>query len=172
MAAPSHQLRLRTLLESDAASLASHANNRNIWRQMEDSFPVPFTVTDAQLLVQSQPPGSLLFALDVDQQVVGLVALQTLTDYFRKNARLHFWLGEQWWNKGLMTDAIGMVTELAFKNHHLHRLYAEVLEGNHAAARALEKNGYIKEAILQEAAYKDGKYLDIHLWSKLSPYRR
>lgn len=172
MPLPSHQLRLRTLLETDALSLATHANNRNIWRQLEDSFPVPFTPSDAQLLAQTSSHGKLQFALEVEQQVVGLVTLQEMTDYFKKNAKLSFWLGELWWNKGLMTDAIGMVSELAFKNHHLHRLFAEVLEGNLAAARALEKNDFVREAVLQQAAYKDGKYLDIHLWSKLSPYRR
>jgi hypothetical protein len=57
----------------DAESLAVHANNRKIWRNLRDAFPHPYTVADASAFIRSalaQVPESRL-AIAVNGQAVG-----------------------------------------------------------------------------------------------------
>ncbi|MBD3237906.1 MAG: GNAT family N-acetyltransferase, partial [Candidatus Eisenbacteria bacterium] len=38
---------VRSLTPADAPTLARHANNRNVWRNLRDLFPYPYTEADA-----------------------------------------------------------------------------------------------------------------------------
>ena len=61
----------------------------------------------------------------------------------------------QYWNKGLITEAIGVVTDLGLTRLLLHRIQALVMPPNKASIRALEKSGYEQEGILRK--YRFGK---------------
>lgn len=167
-------LRLRGLQEGDAGDLARYANNRKIWKQVRDQFPIPYTLDDARNYIRfaASRADMHIFGMEVNGAVVGVISIEVKADIYRKNGELGFWLGEPFWNKGITTEAIGMITELGFKNLRLNRLYAEVFENNPASAHALEKNGFNLEARLAQAAYKDGRFLDVHIWTHLNPNRR
>ena len=64
---------VRTWEESDAESLAVHANNAKIWLNLRDAFPHPFTIEDAREFIRSartQKPETR-FAIAVGGQAVG-----------------------------------------------------------------------------------------------------
>jgi [ribosomal protein S5]-alanine N-acetyltransferase len=52
------------------------------------------------------------------------------------------------------------VTDIAFSNHDLCRLYAHVFEWNGASVRVLEKAGYVCEGRLRKSVTKEGKTID------------
>jgi len=66
-------------------------------------------------------------------------------DVYRRSAELGFWLGEPFWNRGIMTEAVKAFTALSFESFDLVRIYARVFEWNPASARVLEKSGYLLE---------------------------
>ena len=78
-----------------------------------------------------------------------------------------YWVGEKYWGRGIATEAVGVITKYAFQRFDIIRLYADIFAANSASARVLEKNKYVREALLQSAVYKDGKVGDIIIYSRL-----
>ena len=74
-------------------------------------------------------------------------------------------LGEPFWNRGIMTEALAAVTDHAIETHGLARVYALPFEWNQASARVLEKAGYQLEARLRRSAIKDGRVIDQFLYA-------
>jgi RimJ/RimL family protein N-acetyltransferase len=77
-----------------------------------------------------------------------------------------YWLSEEFWGRGIMTEALIAVTHFYFENFPLHRISAEVFANNPASARVLEKAGFSLEARLKNNVMKDGKLLDSLLYAK------
>lgn len=59
-----------------------------------------------------------------------------------------------------MTHVVKKTIEYAFFHMDIVRLYANVFEGNIGSVKVLEKTGFVQEAVLKDAVYKDGAYLD------------
>jgi RimJ/RimL family protein N-acetyltransferase len=78
----------------------------------------------------------------------------------RHTATLGYWLGEDFWGRGIMTEAVAALTDFSFRNFPLRRISAEVFANNPASARVLEKAGFIFEACLKNNVIKDGEILD------------
>ena len=62
---------------------------------------------------------------------------------------------------GYGTEAVRLLLDFAFKDLNLHRVYLRVFVTNEAALRVYEKVGFVREGVLREAAYIDGKYVDV-----------
>ena len=159
--------RLRDWGPSDAASLARHADNRKIWRNVRDHFPHPYTLADAETWVERAgaevPPTQL--AIEVDGEAAGGIGIFLQRDVERRSAELGYWLGEAHWGKGVMTEAVRGYTALAFETFDLLRIYGVVFEWNPASCRVLEKAGYVLEGRLRKAVVKDGAVLDQFLYA-------
>ncbi|WP_460908290.1 GNAT family N-acetyltransferase [Spirosoma areae] len=165
---------LRPWREGDEESLVRHASNRRIWDNVRDFFPHPYTPRDAQSWVRSnksyQQPNNL--AVEVDRQAVGNIGFTVKDDIYRYNAEIGYWLGEAYWGRGLMTEALPIMTEYIFKNFQVNRIFACVLEGNIGSMRVLERAGYQHEAVHRKAAVKNNAYLDEHIFAILRSEHR
>src|ERR1051325_3918184 len=156
------QCTLRPWRLDDAESLASHANNRKIWLTVRDLFPHPYTVQDAREFLQramSEQP-ELKFCVDIKGAAVGGVGVHPGHDVHRHTATIGYWLGEEFWGRGIMTEAVAAVTDFCFANFALRRISAEVFSTNPASARVLEKAGFILEGRLKNHVLKEGETLD------------
>ena len=96
-----HNCVLRPCLAGDEASLIVHANSRDIWLNLRDQFPHPYTRVDAQAWVEfaskQAPPTSL--AIEVGSEAVGGVSLKLHDDVERVSAEIGYWLGQRFWNR-------------------------------------------------------------------------
>jgi ribosomal-protein-alanine N-acetyltransferase len=158
---------LRGCQTGDEESLVRNANNRNVWINLRDVFPHPYTLVDARNWIQRASTEAPVrnFAIVVDGKAVGGIGFIPREDVYRKSAEIGFWLGEEYWGRGIMTEALRAVTEYAFANFDLCRLYAGVFEWNLASMRVLEKAGYKLEARLKKAVTKEGKTIDEFLYA-------
>jgi RimJ/RimL family protein N-acetyltransferase len=146
----------------DEDSLVHHANNVNVWRNLRDAFPHPYTRADAEswiALCDSQTP-AISFAIEVDGSVVGGIGLVPKDDIYRRSIEIGYWLGEDYWGRGIMTEAVRAMTEYAFNNFDICRIYAGVFEWNLGSMRVLEKAGYEFEARLKNSITKQGQCID------------
>jgi RimJ/RimL family protein N-acetyltransferase len=154
----------------DAASLAHHANDRSIWRNMRDRFPHPYTLADAMAflaLADSMQPRTW-FAIAVDDRAVGGIGYTLHQDVERIAAEMGYWLGTAFWGRGIMTAALDAVTAYAFQQHtELRRIYAVPYAGSAASVRVLEKAGYSYEGRLRQSAIKDGAVTDQFMYAIL-----
>ena len=98
---------------------------------------------------------------------MGGIGIEFREDVYRKTGLLGYWLAEELWGKGIMTEAVKLVTEYAFQNLDLIRLQAGVLNKNPSSMRVLEKAGYVKEGILRRSVIKRGEILDEHVYAIL-----
>jgi RimJ/RimL family protein N-acetyltransferase len=153
---------LRPYRPDDAPSLAAHANNRKVWRNLRDLMPHPYALSDAEAHIAKAlaAPRPTHFAIDVGGAAVGGVALHLLEDIERIGAELGYWLGEPFWGRGILSEAVPAFTKWALAEFRLTRIEAIVFQWNPASARVLQKAGFVREGTLRKSAIKDGQIID------------
>jgi len=158
---------IRSWRRSDEIALVKYGNNRKIWINVRDAFPHPYTKQDARAWIQqaTQQNPETQFAVASSEEAIGGIGLILQHDVYRKSAEIGYWLGEPFWGMGIATKAVGALTEYAFAQFDLARLFATVFEWNPASARVLEKAGYRCEGRLRKSVTKDGKTIDEFLYS-------
>jgi len=153
---------LRSWQGRDRDAIVRHANNRNVSINLRDRFPYPYTMKDARIwldmVVGLKPETS--FAIAVGDEAVGGIGFTLQPDVGHRSAEIGYWLGEEFWGRGIGTDAVKAATEYAFASFDICRIFAHVFEWNGASARVLEKAGYTFEGRLRKSVTKDGKTID------------
>ncbi len=161
------EIKLRTCMlrywrRGDEASLVRHANNYDIWRNLRDRFPHPYTHEDAREWIDhtlnEDPPVNL--AITVNHEAIGGIGIIPGSDIHHRSAEIGYWLGEEFWGRGIATEAVKAASQWAVDNYDLNRLWAGVFEHNAASARVLVKAGYQFEARLRQAVTKESRALD------------
>lgn len=174
--APAVPLRLgpctvRAWTRADAAALVRHANDREVWRNLRDRFPHPYTDADAEQwltwVTTAEPVTN--FAIEVHGEAVGGIGFTIGEDVHHRVAEIGFWLGRSCWGRGIATEAVRAVTALAFARFELVRIAAHVFAWNAASMRVLEKAGYALEARLRNAVTKDGATTDLLIYAAFRP---
>ena len=153
---------VRDWRQDDAPALARHADNRRIWANLRDRFPSPYTLEDAESWVRhaARALPATDFCIGVDGAAAGAIGLVLRDDVDRVSAELGFWLGEPFWGRGIMSDAVAAFVPWAFDRFGLSRIYAQVFAFNPASARVLEKAGFALEATLRRSAVKQDVITD------------
>ncbi|MCA9231267.1 MAG: GNAT family N-acetyltransferase [Planctomycetales bacterium] len=160
---------IRSWRAEDAATLPQFANNRNISRNLRDTFPHPYTADHASSFIATaldQSPETH-FAIEVDGLAVGGIGVRLRDDIERYVAELGYWLGEPFWGHGIATEAVTAISSFAIREYSLQRIEAWVFHWNPASARVLEKAGYRWEATLRRSAVKEGQVIDRMLYALL-----
>ena len=152
----------------DRDAIVRHANNRKVSINLRDRFPYPYTISDARSwleMVVGHEPGTN-FAIDVAGEAVGGIGFTLQPDVGYRSAEIGYWLGEEFWGRGITTEALIAVSDYAFSRFDLCRLYAHVFEGNDASARVLEKAGYTFEGRMRKSVTKEGKTIDQLMYAR------
>ncbi len=163
------EVQLRPSEFSDRKTLAKLANNRKIWNNLLDRMPYPYTEKDAEEFIaftKTEKP-TQHFVIEYAGSAVGMIGLEIQEDVFRKTAQLGYWIGEPYWGKGIVTQAVGLMCNYGFEKLDIVRIQAGVFDFNLASQRVLEKNLFEKEAVLKNACIKNGSICDNILYVKL-----
>lgn len=158
---------LRALEHTDADALARHANDRDVWLNLRDHFPHPYSPSDARAYITQmagQEPRTT-FGIIIDGAAVGSIGLVIGHDIERKSAEIGYWIGREFWGRGIVTEAIRATTSYAFSSLGMHRVFAVPFVRNPASSRVLEKAGYMREGLMRRSALKDGEVEDQYLYA-------
>ena len=160
---------LRPWQTDDAGALVRHANNPRIASNLRDGFPYPYTLSDAKkwLAMAGDNAEDVILAIEVEGEAAGGIGLHRLKDVYRYNGEIGYWLSENHWGKGIMSEAVGAMVDYAFSRTELLRLFACIFENNPTSMRVLAKNGFALEAVHRKAVMKEGQLMDEHLYSLL-----
>ncbi|HOO52609.1 MAG TPA: GNAT family N-acetyltransferase [Methanothrix sp.] len=160
---------IRDWRRDDAPSLARYANNRKIWLNLRDAFPHPYTQEDAAIYIARslQKVQRTAFAIATETEAIGSIGLMPGQDVHRFTAELGYWLGEPFWGRGIMTEAVTALSEYALDELGFRRIFAEPYATNQASVRVLEKSGFIREGILRANVVKEDRTLDQFLYAKI-----
>ena len=168
---------LRRWRLSDAKELAAALNNEHILNNLRDGLPIPYTERDAEdyirAMLSADENSTFACAITLDGRVVGSIGAFRQGNIHRQTAELGYYLAEEYWGKGIMTDAIRQLSSLIFETTNIIRIYAEPFSYNAGSRRALEKAGFAFEGMMKSNAVKNGKVVDMALYSltrSLEPY--
>lgn len=153
---------LRPFRDSDLTSLVKYANNYNIARFLTNQFPHPYTEKDGRNFISNvanNNPANV-FAIEVNGEAAGAIGIFPQSDIHEKTAEMGYWLAEPFWGNGIATRAIVKMVEYGFQTFDITMIFARPFSTNSASQRVLEKAGFVCEARLKNALYKNGVYMD------------
>lgn len=153
----------------DKKDLAKMLNNKKILDNLRDGLPYPYTEQDAEefitAMLSADPTSTFAFAITVDGTVVGSIGVFRQDNIHGRTAEMGYYIGEPYWGKGIGSSAVKQVCEYVFTHTDIIRIFAEPFAYNTASCRVLEKAGFQFEGTLRKNALKNGKVLDMKLYS-------
>jgi RimJ/RimL family protein N-acetyltransferase len=167
---------VRSFRPTDAPALVRYLDDTMLVRNM-NCIPHPYSLQHAADWIEFTNGLSprTHFAITIDDEVVGGIGF-SLRDARRAPFSDHcseigYWLGEPFWNRGIVTEALMAVTHWAFTELPVVRFEAPVYARNPGSMRVLEKAGYECEGRLRARYFRDGQYIDALLYAKVRPAR-
>lgn len=130
---------LRKWRLSDAEDLAALLSNKKILNNLRDGLPYPYTEKDAadyiHPMLSADENNTFAFAITMDDKVIGSIG------------------------------AFRQICREIFQTTDILRIYAEPFSYNIGSRRALEKAGFQYEGLMRSNAVKNGRVLDMALYS-------
>ena len=161
--------RIRKWELSDAKDLAAALSNKKVQDNLRDGLPYPYTEQDGKefisAMLSADENETFAFAITVDNMVLGSIGIFRQGNIHRQTAELGYYIAEEYWGKGIMTEAVKQICEYVFANSDIIRIYAEPFAYNIASCRVLEKVGFQYEGTLRSNAVKNGKVIDMKMYS-------
>ena len=156
---------------SDAKDLASVISNKKIQDNLRDGLPYPNTEQDAtdyiSAMLSEDENETFAFAITTDNKAIGSIGAFRQKNIHKHTAEIGYYIAEEYWGKGLMTEAVKQICSYIFDKSNIVRIYAEPFSYNKASCRVLEKAGFLYEGTLRSNAIKNGKTIDMLMYSRL-----
>lgn len=162
--------KLRKWKLSDAGDLSAALNNQKILNNLRDGLPYPYTQKDAEnyinFILSSAPQDTFAYAIEVGGRAVGSIGAFRQGNIHRRTAELGYYLAEEYWGRGIMTEAVTQLCDKLFAETDILRIFAEPFAHNIGSRRVLEKAGFQLEGILKNNAVKNGRVLDMAMYAR------
>lgn len=165
----SSRIVLGPITRADAPLLFTWINDRELVILSSAYRPVHETTHREWLNGVSNRPDAVAFAISLKKtkRLVGVCQLTGISRVHR-GAELQIRLGDgRWRGRGLGVEAVQLLVDFAFKDLNLHRVSLHVFRTNTRAIRTYERAGFSLEGALRDAAYVDGRYVDVLVMSIL-----
>lgn len=152
---------LRPWRQSDAEAVAAAADNPRIAANLRNAFPSPYTLADAEWYVNDciaqGEERQLTRAILIEGRAAGSIGVFVRDDVYEKSAELGYWLAEEHWGRGVMTEAVRQICREAFDRFDILRIFAEPFADNRGSRRVLEKAGFTCEGTMRNGVFKNGQ---------------
>lgn len=165
------RLRLRAFHSGDAARVQELAALKEV-AQGTLRLPHPYPAGAAEAWIADQQRDyeavtsiNFAIALQAEHILIGAIGLDFVPEH--RHARLGYWLGKPFWNKGYATEAVKGVLAYGFTRPDLHRIYAGHFLNNPASGRVLQKAGMTYEGQLREHYVRFGETVNLELYGIL-----
>ena len=137
---------------------------------LSDRLPDPYTAEDADWWLgqacEREGKDGIFRAIMVDGQIAGTISVEQKTDVYRMDAEIGYYLVTEQWSKGIMTEAVRQICEIAFQELDIIRITGLVYSPNIPSKRVLEKNGFVCEGLMKQAVDKNGSIYDLCIYGK------
>jgi len=164
------RLILREITQSDAESIYKLISNPEVIKY--DSFELFTNIKQAENLIEWFNKGfkqkQAIFwgiVLKGNSELIGFCKCEIEIPKIR--ADLGYDLSPDYWNKGIMTEALDPIIDYAFHTLNVNRIEGAVSTDNKGSIRVLEKSGFVKEGVLRQRSYWRGDCHDMVMLSLL-----
>lgn len=162
---------IREYQKCDEESIAKYANDKSVYRGTL-VMPYPYTLKDAKKWVshnvrnyKKKNVEGMSFVIEVGGQAVGSIGVHKIIANHK--GEMGYWLGKEFRGNGIMSRAVKEVSNYAFREFKLKRVYAGVFSFNKISMRVLEKAGFKREGFLRKNILKDDKYIDEYVYARV-----
>ncbi|MBR4360866.1 MAG: GNAT family N-acetyltransferase [Clostridia bacterium] len=107
-------------------------------------------------------PGSFAIEWKASGRMIGTVGFMWIHAEY-KSAEVGYSLSRDYWNRGVMTEALRAVVAYGFDTLHLNRIEAQYECDNPASGRVMEHIGMRYEGTLRQRLWNKGKFVDVKL---------
>ena len=156
---------------TDAKDIAVALSNKKIQDNLRDGLPYPYSEQDGidfiSSMLSANEDETFAFAIILDDKAIGSIGVFRQQNIHRQTAEMGYYIAEEYWGKGIMTDAVKQICHYVFENSDILRIYAEPFAYNTGSCRVLEKAGFQYEGTLRNNAVKNGKVIDMNMYSLL-----
>lgn len=153
----------------DAKNLAATISNPKVQANLRDGLPYPYTERDGiefiSAMLAADENETFAFAITVDSKAVGSISVFRQGNIHRRTAELGYYIAEEYWGKGLMTEAVRQICAYVFSHSDILRIFADPFAYNLASCRVLEKAGFQYEGTLRSNAEKNGQVIDMRMYA-------
>ena len=101
-------------------------------------------------------------------KLAGGITLGNIRHGVAQSGHIGYWIGERFGNRGLMTEAVKLVSRFAFDTLRLHRIEAACIPENARSIRVLEKAGFRREGLLRSYLRINGIWQDHYLYARIA----
>jgi RimJ/RimL family protein N-acetyltransferase len=139
------RLLLRPLRADDGPAIAAKIDNYEICKNLS-RVPYPYHLSDAEEFLDwalQLDHRSAFRVINLKQQpddLIGLISYDWMQD--KQKAELGYWLVQEHWGKGLMTEAARTMVDLAFTQSNLDSLSSCYFNENPASGKVLSRAGF------------------------------
>ncbi len=158
------RLILRPLQLTDCDALVREFANYNIVRNTA-RIPFPYQLSDAEEYVQfattlNARSKSAAITLKSDKKLL-IGAISYLYSAEKDDAELGYWLSENYWGNGIMSETVYAMIEHAFTAAHITKMVACYHNDNPASGRILSKFGFVETARCSNYSKAQGKEVPV-----------
>ncbi|MGN1416928.1 MAG: GNAT family N-acetyltransferase [Oscillospiraceae bacterium] len=156
---------------TDAKELAAAVSNKKVQDNLRDGLPYPYTEEDGReyisLMLSADENDTFAFAITVDDKVIGSIGAFRQSNIHSQTAELGYYIAEEYWGRGIMTEAVKQLCGYVYSHSDIIRIFAEPFAYNIGSCRVLEKAGFRFEGTLRSNAVKNGRVIDMKMYSLL-----
>ena len=85
-----------------------------------------------------------------------------------KKAEIGFWLLKDYWEQGIMTEAMPLICRYGFEKLGLHRIEGLVETDNLNCKNAMKKLYFNHEGTMKDCEIKNGNFISLDIYAKLN----
>lgn len=133
-------------------------------------LPNPYTLEHARWYCETFAPGrratgsGIAFAIEHDGRLAGAIDLKR-TDWASRTTEIGYWLAPWARGRGLMTEAVRVLTRWAIADQRFCRVELRVAPGNEPSQRVAIAAGYTREGTLRNAGWTNAARVDLDCFS-------
>ncbi|HAM88693.1 MAG: N-acetyltransferase GCN5 [Candidatus Falkowbacteria bacterium GW2011_GWC2_38_22] len=165
------RLVLRPYRMSDAEIATKNLCNKKISRWLS-SLPSPYRIEDANNWIgkmieerKKKEPQTIAYVIEYEKKMIGAIGLHGIV--FGHKAELGYWLSEEFWGKGVMSEAVTALVSYAFRRLRLRRIQAGTFVGNSGSEGVLKKCGFQHEGLIRNDVKKNNRFVDCNIFSRI-----
>ena len=165
------RLRLRRLAMHDADDIFAYSRDPEVARHV--LWEAHRNIGDSRAYLRymlrryrQHEPASWGIEWRETEQIIGTIGFMWI-QADNSAAEVGYSLAREFWNRGIMTEALRAVIDYGFGRLNLNRIEAQHETSNPASGAVMRKCGMAREGTLRQRLYNKGKYVDVDLYAIL-----
>ena len=165
------RLTLRAVRMTDARDIFAYSKDPEVachvlWDAHTSIHQTRGYIRYLQRQYRNGEPGTFVIELNAERRVIGTIGIMWIQKE-NNAAEVGYSLSRAYWNRGLMSEALGAMLGYCFDNLHLNRVEAQHETDNPASGAVMRHAGMRHEGLLRQRIYNKGRYVDVDLYAIL-----